>query len=136
VRRLDAALLVGALLGFVAVAAGAMGAHALRERLDVQALEWWKTAAQYAQIHAAVIVAIALGSRQPRARVLGVAWVAFAIGIAVFSGTLCAMALGGPRWLGAVTPIGGLCLLGGWLALGFAGWRARGRTGPADDGPG
>jgi uncharacterized membrane protein YgdD (TMEM256/DUF423 family) len=127
-RRIDAALLVGALFGFVGVAAGAMGAHALRSRLDAQALDWWKTAAQYGQIHAAVIVAMAIGTARPRSKVLQVAWVAFAIGIAVFSGTLGAMALGGPRWLGAVTPLGGVCLLAGWLALAFAALRARPRT--------
>lgn len=134
-KRVDAALLVGALCGFVGVAAGAMGAHALRTKLDPQALDWWKTAAHYGQIHAAVIVAIALGAARPRARVLAVAWVAFALGIAVFSGTLGAMALGGPRWLGAITPLGGVCLLAGWLALAFAAWRARARTPGAGDGP-
>lgn len=134
-KRLDAALFVGALFGFVGVAAGAMGAHALKSRLDPVALDWWKTAAHYGQIHAVAIVAVALGSPQPRARVLQVAWVAFALGITVFSGTLGAMALGAPRWFGAITPLGGVCLMAGWLALAFAAWRARTRTGASSDGP-
>jgi len=124
-KRLDAALLVGAVLGFVAVAAGAMGAHALKTRIGTEQLEWWKTAAHYGQVHAAVIVAIALGVPRPRPRVLQVAWISFALGILVFGATLGVMATGGPRWLGAVTPLGGLCMLSGWLALGFAALRAR-----------
>ena len=115
-RRSDPVLLWGALFGLAGVAAGALGAHGLRGRLDPAALDWWKTAAHYAQVHAVVLVALAL-ARPQRGAVLRFAGVAFGLGIAIFSGTLVAMALGGPRWLGAITPLGGVGLLAGWAAL-------------------
>lgn len=123
--RIDGVLVVGALFGLAGVAAGALGAHGLKSRLDPTALEWWRTAAQYAQIHAVVLVAIALATPGRRSAVLRVAALAFAVGIAIFSGTLVAMALGGPRSLGAVTPLGGLGLLVGWAALAVHGGSAR-----------
>lgn len=115
------ALLLGGMLGFVGVACGAMGAHALRERIDAAALDWWKTGAQYAQIHAVLCVAVALAVPPPRPRLIRIVCAALVLGIVIFSGTLWVMALGGPRWLGAVTPLGGLSLLAAWLALAAAG---------------
>ena len=126
VKRLDPVLLAGALFGLVGVAAGALGAHGLKERLDPAALEWWRTAAQYAQLHAVVLVALALGTRGHRPAIVRVAAIAFSLGIAIFSGTLVAMALGGPRMLGAVTPLGGLGLLVGWAAVAVHALSARG----------
>lgn len=79
-------------------------------------LEIWQTAAHYQQVHAAVLVAIGLAARTP-GRALGLATTLLTLGIVVFSGTLYAMVLGGPRMLGAVTPLGGLSLMGGWAAL-------------------
>ncbi len=134
-RGFDRVLVVGAVAGFVGVAAGAMAAHALQGRLSEQQLGWWRTAADYTQLHAAVLVAIGLATTAPRVAAVRVAATALAAGIAIFGGTLAAMALGGPRWLGAVTPLGGLCLLAGWLALAVAGVRARRGPGPGDDGP-
>lgn len=112
--------LVGALLGGLAVIAGAFGAHALRERLDAEQLEWWATAAQYQLVHALALLAVAalLPSRGG-----GASW-CFLLGTCVFSGTLYAMALGAPRWFGAITPIGGTLLIVGWLLLA---WSLRGR---------
>lgn len=130
-RGLDRVLVVGALLGLLGVAAGAMGAHALQGRLSEQQLDWWRTAAHYTQLHAAVLVAIGLATSAPRVAALRVAATALAAGIAIFGGTLAAMALGAPRWLGAVTPLGGVCLLAGWLSLAVAG--ARARRGPVAD---
>lgn len=109
-------LAVGALLGLLGVAAGAFGAHALRDAVSERDLEIWRTGAHYQQLHAAVLVAVALGARSST-RALAVASTLFTIGVVVFSGTLYAMALGGPRMLGAVTPLGGLALMGGWAAL-------------------
>jgi len=136
-RRADLALVVAAVLGLLAVAAGAMGAHALKDRLAGQPLEWWRTAAQYAQIHAVLAVAVALAIPRPRPALVRTALVAWPAGIVIFAGTLQAMALGAPRWLGAVTPLGGTCLLVGWLALALHGARRRthvaadhSRTGP------
>ena len=97
---------LAALSGAVAVAAGAFGAHGAQ----AQAAEWLRTGGQYQLIHAvAVLVALRLEARGP-------AWL-FVAGGAIFGGTLYLMALGLPRWLGAVTPIGGTLLIAGWLWL-------------------
>lgn len=109
-------LAVGAVLGLLGVAAGAFGAHALRGAVSERDLEIWQTGAHYQQLHAAVLVAVGLGARTST-RALAVASTLFTVGVLVFSGTLYAMVLGGPRMLGAVTPLGGLGLMGGWAAL-------------------
>lgn len=104
--------IVAALSGALAVGAGAFGAHGA----EGKAAEWLKTGAQYQLLHAVVaLVALQLGARGPAC--------CFLAGAAIFAGTLYAMAEGGPRWLGAVTPIGGALLIGGWLWLA---WSARG----------
>jgi uncharacterized membrane protein YgdD (TMEM256/DUF423 family) len=109
-------LAAGAVLGLLGVAAGAFGAHALRGAVSERDLEIWQTGAHYQQVHAAVLVAMGLGARTPT-RVLAVASTLFTAGVLVFSGTLYAMVLGGPRMLGAITPLGGLGLMAGWAAL-------------------
>ena len=109
------ALRLAAVLGFLGVALGAFGAHGLKDVLIANArIEDWRTAVLYHLVHAAVLVAISRGESVPRA-----AWCLFASGIVVFSGTLYALAITNVRWLGAITPLGGLALLGGWLALAF-----------------
>jgi uncharacterized membrane protein YgdD (TMEM256/DUF423 family) len=117
-------LAVGALLGLLGVAAGAFGAHALRDAVSERDLEIWRTGAHYQQVHAAVLVMVGLGARAPT-RALAVASTLFTLGVVVFSGTLYAMVLGGPRMLGAVTPLGGLGLMGGWAALVVHAWTCR-----------
>jgi uncharacterized membrane protein YgdD (TMEM256/DUF423 family) len=116
-------LTLAAGLGFLAVALGAFGAHGLGPRLapladGAQRMEWWKTAAQYHLAHALALglVAGVLGE----ARAGRWACIAFALGILFFSGSLYTMTLTGTRWLGAITPLGGLLLLAGWLLLGWA----------------
>jgi len=117
---------VGAVLAFLAVAAGAFGAHALEARLDPEALELFRTAARYHMYHALALVAVAgLAARWPDP-LWGVAGGLFVTGVVVFSGSLYALAATGLRWLGAVTPVGGLALLAGWLCATVAGWRAAG----------
>lgn len=98
---------LAAISGAIAVAAGAFAAHGAGGK----AAEWLRTGGLYQLIHAVAAIAVA---GLPRGR-----WPAalFLIGGAIFAGTLYAMALGGPRWLGAVTPIGGLAMIGGWLLL-------------------
>ena len=97
---------LAALSGALAVAAGAFGAHGA----SGQAAEWLKTGGQYQLIHAvAALVAIRMGQRISP-------WL-FVIGGALFAATLYLMALGCPRWLGAVTPLGGAALIAGWLWL-------------------
>lgn len=103
-----------ALLGFLAVALGAFGVHGLKDRLAEEALGWWETATLYALVHAAAALAIGLHARAGLAAYSG--W-AMCTGIIVFSGSLYAMALGAPRWLGAVTPLGGAALLLGWVLV-------------------
>ena len=105
-----------ALLGALGVVAGAFGAHGLERTLSPERLEVWKTAVAYHLLHAVALLAIALFERTTgtsmRAPTIG-----FVAGILLFSGSLYLLALDGPRWLGPVTPLGGLCLIGGWLAL-------------------
>ena len=110
-------LAVGAVLGLLGVAAGAFGAHALRDSVPARDLEIWQTAAHYQQLHAAVLVAVAALGRGGLTNALRVAAVALVVGVLIFAGTLDAMVLGGPRVLGVITPIGGLCLMAGWGAL-------------------
>jgi uncharacterized membrane protein YgdD (TMEM256/DUF423 family) len=107
-------VLAAALLGFCGVACGAFGAHALAGQLSEEARGWWTTATAYVLPHAAAALAAGLRGRSGRIRLGG--WLLVA-GAAVFAGTLYAMALGAPRMLGAVTPLGGLGLLSGWLML-------------------
>ena len=103
---------LAALSGAIAVGAGAFGAHGA----SGQAQEWLKTGAHYQLIHAvAALVALRMEAR-------GAAWL-FIGGGAVFAGTLYLMAIGAPRWFGAITPIGGAMLIAGWLWLA---WAARG----------
>jgi uncharacterized membrane protein YgdD (TMEM256/DUF423 family) len=107
----------GALLGLLAVALGAFGAHALKDRLDEAAKGWWSTAVQYHFWHALALFAVAfVSSRWPGKSVDAAGW-CFLLGALIFSGSLYAMSLTGARWLGAVTPLGGLLLLAGWLCL-------------------
>lgn len=113
-------LRAAAVVGFIAVAGGAFGAHGLREHVDAQALGWWDTGARYALGHAAALAVVAwLADRAP-GRAVTVAGAGFAIGALVFTGSLWTMTLTGARWLGAITPIGGLAMLVGWVALGVA----------------
>ena len=104
---------LSAAFGFLAVALGAFGAHGLKNVLTQNdTLAIWQTAALYHLVHAAVMLAIA-----SRENLSVWAWRLFAIGIVIFSGSLYALALTNMKILGAITPPGGVCLLGGWLAL-------------------
>jgi uncharacterized membrane protein YgdD (TMEM256/DUF423 family) len=107
---------IASILGASAVVFGAFGAHALKARLEPASLTTWSTAVEYHLIHALALLALALfGSATGRS--IDLAASAFAAGILLFSGSLYWLALGGPRWLGPITPLGGLCLIAGWLAL-------------------
>jgi uncharacterized membrane protein YgdD (TMEM256/DUF423 family) len=105
--------------GFCAVAVGAFAAHALKERLDPQALGFVETGARYQMYHALALLGLAGLGGGPKLKYS--AW-GFALGALVFSGSLYAMALGAPHILGAVTPLGGLLLLGGWAMLAISFW--------------
>lgn len=112
--------LIGA-AGASAVLLGAFGAHALRGALDPAAREVWHTASQYHFWHA---LALAVASLAPPGRARRVALAAFGVGIVLFSGSLYALALGAPRWCGAITPLGGVAFVAGWLATAVALGRA------------
>ena len=106
---------LSAILGFLAVALGAFGAHGFQARLAaLETTQIWQTASLYHLVHAVVLLVLA---RDDAARKLS--WWAFFIGILVFSGSLYVLALTGQRWLGAVTPLGGIGFLIGWGALIF-----------------
>jgi len=111
---------LGADSGFVAVAAGAFGAHALRARLSPDLLGVFETAARYQMYHALALMAVAWAvARWPGALPQWAGWL-FIAGTVLFSGSLYALALSGVRWLGAITPLGGLAFLAGWICLGLA----------------
>jgi uncharacterized membrane protein YgdD (TMEM256/DUF423 family) len=107
---------IAAALCFLAVALGAFGAHALRSTIEGHGLgDVWNKAVLYHLAHAVALLALALTGNANRA-----AWWFLFAGIIVFSGSLYVMALTNARWLGAITPIGGLCFLAGWAWLVFA----------------
>lgn len=109
-------MLAGAVYGFLGVALGAFGAHGLADVLEArEATAIWKTAVHYQMWHALGLLLLGLLHREDFS--VGFAGTTFVIGTAIFSGTLYGIGLGGPRWLGAITPLGGLCLLAGWLFL-------------------
>lgn len=109
-------LSIAAASGFLAVALGAFGAHALT--LDTYAAGIYQTAVQYHFVHSLALLAVALLCRQaPTGRSLPVAGAAFIVGLVVFCGSLYLLGITGARWLGAVTPVGGVAFLAGWLAL-------------------
>lgn len=110
----------GAAFGALSVAAGAFGAHALRARLEPRDLQIWETAAQYQMYHALALVAVAVLATRTQHPAATVAGGCFIAGTLIFSGSLYALVLSGVRWLGAITPIGGVALIVGWVALAVA----------------
>ncbi len=117
-------LLLGALSGFLGVALGAFAAHGLEGRLAPDLLHVFEVGVRYQMYHALALVGVAaVAQRSPSAATAAAGW-CFVAGIAVFSGSLYALSLSGIRWLGAVTPLGGLAFLSGWLCLAWAAWRA------------
>jgi uncharacterized membrane protein YgdD (TMEM256/DUF423 family) len=118
-------LLIGAMFGGLAVMAGAFGAHGLEERLSPELMEVWKTAATYQMYHAIAMLFVGLWARLDRgAKPQAAVGVCFTIGTLIFSGTLYLLAVTGVKWLGAITPIGGVLLIVGWGLLARAGWKA------------
>ncbi|WP_026963695.1 DUF423 domain-containing protein [Alicyclobacillus pomorum] len=114
---------VGAVLAFASVALGAFGAHALKGKISETMLEVFHTGAQYEMYHSLALVAVGimlrLGIGNSMVQVAG--WL-FVVGILLFSGSLYVLSITGRRGFGAITPLGGLCFLGGWalFAIGVA----------------
>ena len=108
---------IAAIMGFLGVALGAFGAHMLKDLLARNGLAHvWEKAVLYHLVHAVMLLVLA-----SRTVVPALAWTLFFAGIVIFSGSLYLLAATNVRWFGAITPIGGLCLLAGWLALVFKG---------------
>jgi uncharacterized membrane protein YgdD (TMEM256/DUF423 family) len=110
---------LGALIAFAGVLLGSLGAHGLKPRFDDVHLRIFETAVRYQLWHAIALVSIGV-TPAATARGMNVAFALFLVGIALFSGTLYGFALGGPIWLGLLTPIGGLSFMAGWLMVAFA----------------
>jgi uncharacterized membrane protein YgdD (TMEM256/DUF423 family) len=114
---------LGASSALIGVAAGAFGAHALKARLTPDMLAVFEVGVRYQMYHAFALIACAWAvTKWPGALVNTSGWL-FVVGTIVFSGSLYALALSGVRWLGAITPFGGLAFLAGWLCLAAAAWR-------------
>jgi len=119
-RHLPWITFAAGILGFAGVALGAFGAHALKETLTARgSVATWQTAVLYHLIHAVALLALvgvahSTGSRWTNAHWIGVCW---SLGVVLFSGSLYWLALGGPKILGPVTPLGGLAFLAGWLLV-------------------
>ncbi len=116
--------IIGALSAAVSVAAGAFGAHALRERVEPRLLEVFQTGAQYQMYHALALLVVGLvAGRWPSTLATTAGWL-FVAGTLFFSGSLYAMTFTGVRALGAITPIGGVCFIAGWVCLALAAAKA------------
>lgn len=119
-------LMIAAVSGFLAVIVGAFAAHGLKKMLAPEMIEVVKTGVQYQMYHALALLLVGLWlSHKPEASGLKAGGIAFILGTLLFSGSLYALALDAPRWLGPVTPLGGLCFLLGWLLLLRAAWRTK-----------
>lgn len=123
-------LIMTGLNGFLAVALGAFGAHGLKKHLAAAPdgalrLQWWQTGTQYHLAHALALGLVAVLAVQAAGRLPVAAGWCFTAGIVLFSGSLYVMTLTNIRPLGAVTPVGGLCLLAGWLLVAASAWRLR-----------
>lgn len=117
-------LALGAGLAALAVVLGAFGAHALSSRIPADRLATFEIAVRYQMYHALAILIVGWAvDRWPQAGLHVAGWL-FAVGIVVFAGTLYGIAFGGPRWLGAITPVGGLCFIVGWCWLAVQAMRA------------
>ncbi|MDH3628316.1 MAG: DUF423 domain-containing protein [Acidobacteriota bacterium] len=114
---------VGALLAGVGVLLGAFGAHGLKGRVTPELLVIFETGVRYQLFHALGLLSVGWAATRAPSTWISVAGWAFALGIAIFSGSLYVMTVTGARWLGAITPIGGLAFLTGWACLTVGAWR-------------
>lgn len=115
--------LLGSLSAFVGVAAGAFGAHGLKSRLSADLLATFEVAVRYQMYHAFGLLAVSwVLTKWPSSLATFSGW-CFVIGTVLFSGSLYLLSLSGIKWLGAITPLGGLAFLAGWLCLGYTVWR-------------
>ena len=118
-------LILAGLLGFLGVLLGAFGAHGLKSRIEPAMLETFEVGVRYHLVHAVALLVVALMSQQQSCSCIKVAGWSFTVGIVIFSGTLYVLAVTGMKWLGAITPIGGVAFMVGWIALLVAGVRVK-----------
>ena len=109
-------IIISAISGALAVAAGAFGAHGLRDRVTSDQIAAWSTATQYHLLHSVVLLALALYGLHAD-KLIRVPALLFLVGMVLFSGSIYLLVLTPWRWLGPITPLGGLCLIAGWLSL-------------------
>ena len=122
-------LAIAAINGFLAVAAGAFGAHALKDKLDADAMNAYEVGVRYQMYHALALLAVASLCHTRPSRAIRAAGVCMLIGIVLFTGSLYGLTLLNWRWLGPITPLGGVFLLVGWLLLAISAWSAAPSTG-------
>jgi uncharacterized membrane protein YgdD (TMEM256/DUF423 family) len=117
-------LLVGAILGGLAVAGGAFASHALKDKLTERSLEIFELATRYQMYHALalLLVALFLSRAEAAQTLLTASGSAFIAGVLIFCGSLYALSFTGIKVLGAITPIGGVAFLAGWICLAIAAW--------------
>lgn len=113
-------LSIGAFSGALAVMLGAFGAHGLKEKLSAEMMAIYKTGVEYHFYHTLALLAVGIVAMHYPSRALSASGWAFVAGIAIFSGSLYALSMSGIRVLGAITPIGGLCFIAGWVLLAVA----------------
>lgn len=117
-------VVLGCVSGFISVAMGAFGAHALSETLSAKALSVYQTAAQYQMYHSLALILLGVWSIQYPAASSTVPGWSFCSGLILFSGSLYALALTDIKILGAITPLGGLSFMVGWIAFAVLAWKA------------
>ena len=115
---------LGALAAFIGVALGAFAAHGLKSRIDPNMLATFEVGVRYQMYHALALLAVAWACTKWPGTLTNTAGWLFVAGIVVFSGSLYVLAVTGVRWLGAITPLGGLAFLAGWLCLAWGAWKA------------
>jgi len=115
---------IAAIFGGLSVAAGAFASHALKEKLSERAIEIFETGARYQMYHALALlmVALLLSRAEAAQSTLAAAGVAFIVGVVIFSGSLYTLSFTNIKWLGAITPLGGLAFIIGWSCLAVAAW--------------
>ena len=114
---------LGALSGFIGVALGAFAAHGLKSRLGPELLATFEIGVRYQMYHAFALLAVGWAQTRWPGTLLNASGWLFVAGTLIFSGSLYLLSLTGAKWLGAVAPVGGLALLGGWLCLAWAVWK-------------